>query len=135
MLSNVISEDQRKSSFSDPESVVSVMISTYPLANKGYLVSFFKDDPEGNFEVYDPVCALDYESTKLAKFLDFSTIFLPKGCFYLPPKDLGDFISSLSSDASVFEMELLAPSSPMQGLLLVKVNEQSFIDHEPEEED
>ena len=135
MLTNPINEDQRKSSVSDSDLVVSVMISTYPLANKGYLVSFFKDGPDGNFEVYDPVYSLDFEASKLSEFLKFSTIFLPKGCYYLPPMDLGEFIRSLSSGASFFEMNLLAPSSPMQGLLMVKVNEDSFIDHEPEEED
>lgn len=135
MVSNAISEDQRKSSVSDSDLVVSVMISTYPLANKGYLVSFFKDDPEGNFEVYDPVYSLDFEATKLAKFLEFHSVLLPKGCYYLPPMDLGDFIRSLSSGASFFEMTLLAPSTPLQGLLVVKVNAESFIDHEQEEED
>lgn len=135
MLSNATSEDQRKSSVSDSDLVVSVMISTYPLANKGYLVSFFKDGSDGKFEVYDPVYALDFEASKLANFLEFSSTLLPKGCYYLPPMDLGEFIRSLSAGASFFEMDLLAPSSPMQGLLLVKVNEDSFIDHEPEEED
>lgn len=135
MLSNAINEDLRKSSVSDSDLVVSVMISTYPLANKGYLVSFFKDDPEGKFEVYDPALSLDFEASKLANFLESSSILLPKGCYYLPPVALGDFIRSLSFGASFFELELLAPSSPMQGLLLVKVNEASFFDHEQEEED
>lgn len=135
MLSNAISEDQRKSSVSDSDLVVSVMISTYPLANKGYLVSFFKDGPDGNFEVYDPAYTLNFEASKFANFLEFSYVLLPKGCYYLPPAELGDFICSLSSGASFFEMTLLTPSSPMQGLLLVKVNEDSFIDHEQEEED
>lgn len=135
MLSNVISEDKQIPCGSASNWVVSVMISTYPLANQGYLVSFFKDGPDGKFEVYDPVYSLDFEASKLAKFLEFSTIFLPKGCYYLPPMDLGEFIRALSSGASFFEMNLLAPSSPMQGLLMVKVNEDSFIDHEPEEED
>lgn len=135
MLSNAINEDQRKSSVSDSDLVVSVMISTYPLANKGYLVSFFKDGSEGNFEPYDPAYSLDFEASILSNFLEFSSTLLPKGCYYLPSTELGDFIRSLSSGASFFEMNLLAPSSPMQGLLLVKVNEDSFIDHEPEEED
>ncbi len=137
MLSNAASEDLRKSSVSDSDSdlVVAVMISTYPLANKGYLVSFFKDGPEGNYEVYDPVYALDFEASKLANYLEFSSTILPKGCYYLPPLELGDFIRSLSSGASFFEMTLLAPSTPLQGLLMVKVNEDSFIDHEQEEED
>lgn len=135
MLSNAISEDQRKSSVSDSDLVVSVMISTYPLANKGYLVSFFTDGPDGNFEVYDPAFSLDFEASKLANFLEFNSILLPKGCYYLPPLALGNFIRSLSSGASFFEMTLLAPSSPMQGLLLVKINEDSFFDHEQKEED
>lgn len=135
MLSNVISEDTQKSSVSGSDLVVSVMISTYPLANQGYLVSFFKDGPDGNFEVYDPAYSLDFEASKLSNFLEFSTIFLPKGCYYLPPMDLGEFIRSLSSGASFFEMKLLTPSSPMQGLLMVKVNEDSLSDYEQEEED
>lgn len=135
MVSNVVSEDTRKSSVSDSELVVSVMISTYPLANKGYLVSFFKDGPDGNIEVYDPISSLDFEASKLSNFLEYSSVLLPKACLYLPPMDLGDFIRSLSSGASVFEMTLLPPSSPMQGLLLVQVDEKSLSEYEQEEED
>lgn len=130
MLSNSINEDQPKSSVSDSDAVVSVMISTYPLANQGYLVSFFKDDPEGKFETYNPFSSQAFEVSKLANFLEFNAVLLPKGCYYLPPQALGDFIRSLSSGASFFEMVLLAPSSPVQGLLMVKVNEDSFIGHE-----
>lgn len=135
MLSNVISEDKQKSSVSDSELVVSVLISNYPLSNGGYLVSFGQDGPEGKFENYDPVYSIDFEASKLAHFLEYSSVFLPKGCYYLPPMYLGDFIRSLSSDASFFEMNLLPASSTMQGLILVKVNEDSFFDHEQEEED
>lgn len=135
MVSNVISDDTRKSSVSDSELVVSVMISTYPLANKGYLVSFFKDGPDGNFEVYDPVYSLDFEASKLSNFLEFNSIILPKSCYYLPPMELADFIRSLSSGASVFDMTLLVPSSPMQGLLMVQVDEKSLSKYEQEEED
>lgn len=135
MLSNVTSEDMQKSSVSGNELIVSVLISNYPLANGGFLVSFGKDGSDGNFESYDPVFSLDFEASKLSKFLEFSSIFLPKGCFYLPPMDLGDFIRSLSSGASFFEMNLLPSSGSMQGLLLVKVNEDNFFDHEQEEED
>ena len=135
MVSNVVSEDTRKSSVSDSDLVVSVMISTYPLANKGYLVSFFKDGPDGNFEVYDPVYSLDFEASKLSNFLEFSSVILPKACYYLPPMELGDFIRSLSSGASVFDMTLLAPTSPMQGLLMVRVDEKSLSEYEQEEED
>lgn len=136
MLSNATSEDQRKSSVSDSDLIVSVLISNYPLANGGYLVSFGHDGPDGSFERYDPAFSLDFEASKLAKFLEFSSIFLPKGCYYLPSYlMLGDFIRSLSSGASFFEMNLLPASSQMQGLIVVKVNEDSFFDHEQEEED
>lgn len=135
MLSNPINEDLRKSSVSDSDLVVSVLISNYPLSNGGYLVSFGKDGSDGSFENYDPVCSLDFEASKLAAFLDFSSVFLPKGCYYLPHMMLGDFIRSLSSGASCFEMSLLPASSQLQGLLLVKVNEDSLSDYEQEEED
>lgn len=135
MLSNAISEDQRKSSVSDSDLVVSVLISNYPLSNGGYLVSFGQDGPDGSFENYDPAFSLDFEASKLSDFLEFSSVFLPKGCYYLSPTKLGDFIRSLSSGASFFEMNLLPASSHLQGLLLVKVNEDSFFDHEQEEED
>lgn len=135
MLSNAASEDLRKSSVSDSNLVVSVLISNYPLANGGYLVSFGHDGPDGSFENYDPAYSLDFEASKLSNFLDYSSIFLPKGCYYLPPMDLGGFIRSLSSGASFFEMNLVPASSHLQGLLLVKVNEDSFFDHEQEEED
>lgn len=135
MLSNSIRADVQKSSVSDSNLVVSVLISNYPLANGGYLVSFGQDGPDGNFQNYDPAFSLDFEASKLSKFLEYSSIFLPKGCYYLPHMELGDFIRSLSSGASFFEMNLLPASSQMQGLLLVKVNEDSFFDHEQEEED
>lgn len=135
MLSNVISEDTQKSSVPGPESVISVLISNYPLANGGYLVSFGKDDPDASFTNYDPVLSLDFEASKLSKFLDFSSIFLPKGCFYLPDADLADFISSLSSGASVFRVRLLPASGQMQGLLLIMVDEDSLSKYEQEEED
>lgn len=135
MTSNVVSEDLRKASVSDSDLVVSVLISNYPLANGGYLVSFGQDGPDGSFETYDPVFSLDFEASKLSDFLEYSSVFLPKGCYYLPHMKLGDFICSLSSGASFFEMSLLPASSQLQGLLLVKVNEDNFFDHEPEEED
>ena len=135
MLSNATSGDLRKSSVSDSDLVVSVLISNYPLSNGGYLVSFGQDGPDGSFENYDPAFSLDFEASKLANFLEFSSVFLPKGCYYLPNTKFGDFIRSLLSGASFFEMNLLPASSHMQGLLLVKVNEDSFFDHEQEEED
>lgn len=135
MLSNAISEDMSKSSVSDSDLVVSVLISNYPLSNGGYLVSFGQDGPDGSFKNFDPASSMAFEASKLAKFLRFNSVFLPKGCYYLPQPELGDFIRSLSSGASFFEMNLLPASSQMQGLLLVKVNKDSFFDHEPEEED
>lgn len=135
MLANTTSEDLRKSSVSDSDLVVSVLISNYPLSNGGYLVSFGQDGPDGSFENYDPSFSLDFEASKLADFLKFSSVFLPKGCYYLPHTELGNFIRSLSSGASFFEMNLVPASSQLQGLLLVKVNEDSFFDHEQEEED
>lgn len=135
MLSNVISEDTQKSSVSGTESVVSVLISNYPLANGGYLVSFGKDDPDGSFKNYDPVSSFDFDASKLSKFLDFSSIFLPKGSFYLSDTELAGFICSLASGASVFRINLLPASGRMQGLLLIMVDEDSLSKYEQEEED
>lgn len=135
MLSNAISEDQGKSSVSASDLAVSVLISNYPLSNGGYLVSFGQDGPDGSFKNFDPASVLDFEASKLANFLDFNSVLLPQGCYYLPQSELGDFIRSLSSGASFFEMHLVAASSQLHGLLLVKVNKDSFCDHEPEEED
>lgn len=134
MLSNVISEDTQKSSVPGLESIVSVLISNYPLSNGGYLVSFGKDDPEASFTRYDPVSSFDFESSKLSKFLDLSSIFLPQGCFYLPDTKLTGFIRSLASDASVFRIKLLPASAQMQGLLLIMVDEDSLSKYEQEEE-
>lgn len=135
MLSNAISDALGKSSVSDSDLVVSVLISNYPLSNGGYLVSFGQDGPDGSFKNFDPATTLDFEASKLAIFLDFSSVFLPKGCYYLPQSEFGDFIRSLSSGASFFEMTLVPASSQLQGLLLVKVNKDSFCDYEPKEED
>lgn len=135
MLSNVISEDTQKSSESCQKSIVSVLISNYPLANGGYLVSFGHDEPDGSFKNYDPVNSLDFEASKLFKFLKFSSILLPKGCYYLPEMELAGFIRSLSSDVSFFEMKLLPATAQLQGLLLVKVDENSLSKYEQEEED
>lgn len=135
MLSNVISEDTQKSSVPDHETVVSVLISNYPLANGGYLVSFGKDYPDSSFKNYDPFASLDFEASKLFKFLRFSSVFLPKGCFYLPGTELTAFIRSLASDASVFVINLLPASGQMQGLLLITVDEDSLSKYEQEEED
>lgn len=135
MLSNVISGGTQKSSVSGLESIVSVLISNYPLSNGGYLVSFSKEGSDGSFENYDPVCSLDFESSKLSKYLEFSSIFLPKGCYYLPDMQLSGFIKALSSGASTFGMKLLPASSQLQGLILVQVDEKSLSDYEQEEEE
>lgn len=135
MLSNFVSEDMQKSSVSGSDSIISVLISNYPLANGGYLVSFGQDEPDGSFKNFDPVYSLDFEASKLSKFLEFSSIFLPKGCYYLPDMELSDFIRSLSFGASSFEMRLLPASSQLQGLLLVRVDTDSLFKYEQEEED
>lgn len=125
----------QKSSVSESDSIISVLISNYPLANGGYLVSFGRDEPDGSFKNYDPVNSLDFEASKLSKFLEFNSIFLPKGCYYLPDIELAGFIRSLSMDVSFFEMKLLPASAQMQGLLLVKVDEDSLSKYEQKEED
>lgn len=135
MLSNVVSEDVQKSSVSGSDSIISVLISNYPLANGGYLVSFGQDELDGSFKKYDPIYSLDFGASKLSKFLEFSSVFLPKGCYYLPDMDLSGFIRSLSFGASSFEMKLLPASCQMQGMLVIKVDEDSLSKYEQEEED
>lgn len=135
MLSDFVSEDAQKSSVPGLGTFVSVLISNYPLANGGYLVSFGKDDPEGSFTKYDPFTSLDFQSSKLCKFLDFSSVFLPKGCFYLPDTELTGFIRSLASGASVFKVKLVPASGQLQGLLLIVVDEDSLSKYEQEEKD
>lgn len=134
MASKVITEDMLKFSGSVQDPLISVVISNYPLANGGYLVSFSQEAPDGSFKSYDPVYSLDYEASKLSKFLEFSSIFLPKGCFYLPEMELVGFIKSLSVGVSAFDIKLLPASSQMQSLILVKVNERSLLKYEQEEE-
>lgn len=135
MLSDVMCGKSQKSSVPEPDPIISVLISNYPLANGGYLVSFGKDGPEGSFVNYDPVYSLDFEASKLSNFLEYSSIFLPKGCYYLPELDLAAFIRSLASGASFFDMKLMPASHQLQGLLMVQVNEGSFLKYEQEEED
>lgn len=135
MLSNVISEDMQKSSVSGSDSIISVLISNYPLSNGGYLVSFGQDEPDGSFKNFDPFYSLDFAASKLSKFLEFSSIFLPKGCYYLPDVELAGFIKALSLGTSTFEMKLLPASAQLQGLILVQVDEKSLSDYEQEEED
>lgn len=135
MLSDVMLGKAQESSVSESDPIISLLISNYPLANGGYLVSFGEDKPDGSFKSYDPALSLDYEASKLSRFLDFSSIFLPKGCYYLPEIELAGFIRSLAFGASCFEMKFLPPASQIQGLLMVKVNESSFLDYEQEKED
>lgn len=135
MLSNVIGKDVPTSPASCSDSVISVLISNYPLSNGGYLVSFSKDAPDGSFTNYDPVYSFDFEASKLSKYLKFSSIFLPQGCYYLPETEFEGFILSLSSGSSVFEIKLLPASGRLQGLLLVRVAEDSLSKYEQEEED
>lgn len=135
MSSNFINEDMLESSNSVKNPIISVLISNYPLSNGGYLVSFGLEEPDGSFKFYDPVSALDFKATRLYPFLQVSSVFLPKGCYYLADKKLADFINVLSSCALFFDMKLLPASSQTQGLILVKVDENSFSKYEPKEED
>lgn len=135
MSSEVIAEDILKSSGSVKNPIISVVISNYPLSNGGYLVSFTQEEPDGSFKSYDPVYSLDFENSKLSTYLDFSSVFLPKGCYYLPDMDLAGFIKALSFGASTFEMKLLPASSQMQSMILVQVDEKSLSKYEQEEED
>lgn len=125
----------QNSSVSGLESIVSVLISNYPLSNGGYLVSFSQEGSDGSFKTYDPVSSLDFEASKLSAHLDFSSVFLPKGCFYLSDMGLAGFIKALSIGSSTFEMKLLPASSQLQGLILVQVDEKSLSEYEQEEED
>lgn len=135
MSSKVVTEDMLKSSGSVKNPIISVVISNYPLANGGYLVSFSQEEPNGSFKSYDPVYSLDFDASKLVTYLDYSSIFLPKGCFYLSDMELAGFIKALSFGASTFEMKLLPASAQMQGMILVQVDENSLCKYEQEEED
>lgn len=134
MSCKVINEDMLKSSGSGSDSIVSMLISNYPLANGGYLVSFGKDGPDGSFKNYDPIQAAIFEGSLLSKHLDFNPLFLPAGCFYLPDTGLASFIDSLAFGTSFFEMRLLPASAQMQGLILVRVDEESLFKYEQKEE-
>lgn len=136
MVSNVISEDTKKSSVPGLETLISVVISNYPLANGGYLVSFGKDDPDQAFTKYDPFSSMDFYSSKLSDYLDFDSMYLPEGCFYLPETKLTGFIRSLASGASVFRVRLLpATSREIQALLLIMVDEDSLSTYEQKEKE
>lgn len=134
MLSNVVSQDTQKSSVSASDLVVSVLISNYPLSNGGYLVSFGKYEPDETFKNFDPVDSVFFDDSVISGYLNYSTDFLPKGCFHLPELMLTDFIRFLSASAS-FDMKLLPASGHLQGLLLLKVDEASLFRYEQEEED
>lgn len=135
MSRTVINEDMLKSSSSVNNPIISVLIANYPLSNGGYLVSFGQEESDGSFKFYDPVCSLDFKATKLSKYLDSSSVFLPKGCYYLPDNKLADFFNALSSGALFYSMKLLPASSQSQGLILVKVDEKSFSKYEQKKED
>lgn len=135
MSSKVITEDMLKSSDSVKNPIISVVISNYPLANGGYLVSFSQEEPDGSFKSYDLDSTLDFEVSKFSTYLDFSSVFLPKGCYYLFDRELAGFIKVLSFGASTFEMKLLPASGQMQGMILVQVDEKSLFKYEQEEED
>lgn len=135
MSSKVIVEDMLKFSGSVENPIISVVISNYPLSNGGYLVSFTQEDPNGSFKSYDPVRSLDFEASKLSTYLDYSSIFLPAGCYYLSDMELAGFIKALSFGVSTFEMKLLPASAQMQGMILVQVDEKSLSKYEQEEED
>lgn len=133
MSSKIITEDMLKSSGSVKNPVISVVISNYPLSNGGYLVSFSQEEPGGSFKSYNPPSGLDF--FKFSTYLDCSSVFLPKGCYYLFDRELAGFIKALSFGASTFEMKLLPASGQMQGMILVQVDEKSLFKYEQEEED
>lgn len=135
MSSKVITEDMLKSSDSDENPIITVVISNYPLSNGGYLVSFTQEGTDGSFKAYDPVYSLDYETTKLSKYLDTSSVFLPRGCYYLSDKKLHLFVEALFSGTLFYDMKLLPASSQSQAMILLKVDEKSFFRYEQEEED
>jgi len=134
MLSDFVKQDAQDSSVSESDLIISVLISNYPLANGGYLVSFGKDEPDGSFKNFDPVQSVFFEDSVISGILNYSTVFLPKGCFYLPELALADFIRFMSASSS-FDMKLLPASGNLQGLLLIKVDEASLFRYEQEEED
>ena len=76
-----------------------------------------------------------YDDSVISRILNCSSVFLPKGCFYLPESALTEFIRFMSDGASFFDIKLLPASGQLQGLLLIKVDEVSLFRYEPEEED
>lgn len=132
MSSKIITEDMLKSSDSVKNPIISVVISNYPLSNGGYLVSFSKEEPDGSFKSYE--LSLDFEPSKFSAYLDFSSVFLPKGCYYLFDKELAAFIDALSFGSSTFKMSLLPASAKMQSMILVQVDEKSLSKYGQEED-
>lgn len=135
MASKVITEDMLKSSGSVENPIISVVISNYPLANGGYLVSFNQEQPSGSFKSYDLDDSLDFQASKLFAYLDYSSVFLPKGCYYLSDDELEGFVKALSFGASTFKMKLLPASAQVQSMILIQVDEKSLSNHGQEEED
>ena len=133
MSSNVITEDTLKSSDSVKNPIISVLISNYPLSNGGYLVAFSQEESNGSFKSYE--LPLDFEFSKFSRYLDCSSVFLPKGCYYLLDRELAGFIKALFLGASTFEMQLLPASAQMQSMILALVDEKSLFYYEQEEED
>lgn len=133
MPSKVITEDMLKSSGSVKNPIISVVISNYPLSNGGYLVAFSQEESDGSFNSYD--FSSDFGDSKFSTYLDCSSVFLPKGCYYLFDRKLAGFIKALSFGASTFEMKLLPASAQMQGMILVQVDQKSLFKYEQEEED
>ena len=133
MSFKVINEDMLKSSDSVKNPIISVVISNYPLSNGGYLVSFSQEQPSGSFKSYD--LPLDFEVSKFSTYLDFSSVFLPKGCYYLSDKKLHLFVEALFSGTLFYDMKFLPASSQSQALILVQVDEKNFSRYEQEEED
>lgn len=133
MSSKVVNEDMLKSSGSVKSPIISVVISNYPLSNGGYLVSFSQEESDGSFKSFD--LPFDLGASKFSKYLDCSSVFLPKGCYYLFDRELAGFIKVLSFGASIFEMKLLPASAQMQGMILVQVDITSLLKYEQEEED
>ena len=99
------------------------------------MVSFSQEESDGSFRSYDLAGSLDFEASKFSTYLDFSSVFLPKGCYYLFDRELAGFIKALSSGASTFEMKLLPASAQMQSMILVQVDVKSLSKYEQEEED
>lgn len=98
------------------------------------MVSFGKDEPDGSFKNFDPVESTFFDDSEISGILNYNSVYLPKGCYYLPELSLTDFIRFMSG-SSFFDMKLLPASGQLQGLLLIKVDEVSLFRYEQKEED